>query len=612
MPTQDYYQLLGLNRDALLADIKKAFRKLSLMYHPDKTDDKAHHELFLKINEAYEVLKSPETKRQYDRKLGVSAGGSTSARAPATNVHEYTYRRTTTTTTSGGYYGFYQSYYRREDDHLRQAEQEKARFERDRRKAFEAARLAEELLRKQQELKEQNMKEQMRRMKAQKEKLLEYLRQQEKQRREASAPNDNATTQDEEPVDSEPLRDYTSLRDAYERAKQAAYNRANRTLNVRAEDQFDRQYRQTQSTQSGRTQNQSYQERANTTHGTNSSDPIVLSDDDENGESFYSVHEDNGEQEVKNEHENVDSKNDNSKGDGKTPGNDADQPHTPERDQNRDHEEPTGDPVKPNTQEKDRAERLNNLVDPSIKIRPRQEPNFMRSRRSVSPRRPVHTEPRPKTNLNRTKRAKKDPFTFNGFQENLGVDIDDVDFSDMLNSLPNEGTRRKPSVSIANHSKRPKTTQYTNGTTKADTLHTPVNKNSVKGHPGGLTALDLHASPAILNCRPPEPPEATIDANIEENEWQQYVINIENYEKAFLQYKQIIVQYQVERTKRDADLFSEINTSPNNLKVYQESLQRDLKVQQDYVDQLRIYTNLMNIYQQNRNWISSTRRGDQW
>jgi len=64
---EDYYKLLGVNRDASKDELKKAFRKLAMKYHPDKNEnDKAAEEKFKKINEAYAVLSNDEKRKQYD------------------------------------------------------------------------------------------------------------------------------------------------------------------------------------------------------------------------------------------------------------------------------------------------------------------------------------------------------------------------------------------------------------------------------------------------------------------------------------------------------------------------------------------------------------------
>jgi curved DNA-binding protein len=67
MDEKDYYSILGLSRNASDQEIKKAFRKLALMYHPDRCQgDPKSEERFKEINEAYAVLSDRDKRREYD------------------------------------------------------------------------------------------------------------------------------------------------------------------------------------------------------------------------------------------------------------------------------------------------------------------------------------------------------------------------------------------------------------------------------------------------------------------------------------------------------------------------------------------------------------------
>ena len=84
MAAKDYYKVLGLDKGASPEEVKKAFRKLAIKYHPDKNKgNKAAEDKFKEINEAYQVLSDPQKKAQYDQ------FGTTDFGAGGYNYKEY-------------------------------------------------------------------------------------------------------------------------------------------------------------------------------------------------------------------------------------------------------------------------------------------------------------------------------------------------------------------------------------------------------------------------------------------------------------------------------------------------------------------------------------------
>src|SRR5438477_9689550 len=68
MAKRDYYEVLGLNRDAAEEDIKKAYRRLAMKWHPDRNPDNPKaEENFKEAKEAYEVLADPQKRAAYDQ-----------------------------------------------------------------------------------------------------------------------------------------------------------------------------------------------------------------------------------------------------------------------------------------------------------------------------------------------------------------------------------------------------------------------------------------------------------------------------------------------------------------------------------------------------------------
>ena len=64
---RDYYEVLGVSKNATPDEIKKAYRKLAMKYHPDVNKDPGAEDKFKEINEAYEVLSDEQKRQTYDQ-----------------------------------------------------------------------------------------------------------------------------------------------------------------------------------------------------------------------------------------------------------------------------------------------------------------------------------------------------------------------------------------------------------------------------------------------------------------------------------------------------------------------------------------------------------------
>ncbi|XP_076440945.1 dnaJ homolog subfamily B member 1-like [Babylonia areolata] len=98
MMGKDYYKILGVSKDASEDDLKKAYRKMALKYHPDKNKSPGAEEKFKEIAEAYDVLSDPKKREVFDRygeeglKGGAPPGGGTAGFNPgAGGSYQYTF-----------------------------------------------------------------------------------------------------------------------------------------------------------------------------------------------------------------------------------------------------------------------------------------------------------------------------------------------------------------------------------------------------------------------------------------------------------------------------------------------------------------------------------------
>ncbi|KAM4584249.1 dnaJ homolog subfamily B member 14 [Odontesthes bonariensis] len=84
---KDYYEVLGVNKEANDDELKRAYRKLALKFHPDKNHAPGATEAFKKIGNAYAVLSNPEKRRQYDLTGGEEPSSPSHSRAGGFDFH---------------------------------------------------------------------------------------------------------------------------------------------------------------------------------------------------------------------------------------------------------------------------------------------------------------------------------------------------------------------------------------------------------------------------------------------------------------------------------------------------------------------------------------------
>ena len=103
MKYKDYYEILGVKKDATEAEIKSAYRKLARKYHPDVNKEKGAEEKFKDINEAYEVLGDKEKRQRYDSLGSAWQGGADFT--PPPNFGDFDFSNFKSSNSSGGNFG---------------------------------------------------------------------------------------------------------------------------------------------------------------------------------------------------------------------------------------------------------------------------------------------------------------------------------------------------------------------------------------------------------------------------------------------------------------------------------------------------------------------------
>src|SRR5688572_3721852 len=109
MEYKDYYQVMGVNRDASADEIKRAYRKLARKYHPDVSKEPNAEARFKEIGEAYEVLRDPEKRKAYDQ-LGANwRSGQEFKPPPDWNADAFAYNFNEAGAGAGDFSDFFES-----------------------------------------------------------------------------------------------------------------------------------------------------------------------------------------------------------------------------------------------------------------------------------------------------------------------------------------------------------------------------------------------------------------------------------------------------------------------------------------------------------------------
>lgn len=561
-----HYEILGILPNATDDEVKKSYKRLAIKYHPDKTSDPQHHELFIKIQKAYETLRDPQSRNQYDLET-ISSRSSTrnpaATRSTTTTTTQHStsspgassyYSYTTFTTASSSYYDFYDrmnpNVNRRSNVRDYRTQPQPDEIERRRRQE-------EERIRREQEVRERQQLDRRLKREAQ----IRMMKEMEKQRQEQQ--NANWTFENH---------------NGYDQRKREAYQQAH-----------------------------------NLKKGS-SNDPIVLSEGD--SESDVEVTAETTQTEIKQEaKDREESEEDEEADEGDQeeeqffePGKRGEESFAFKSSSN---QKQNGPSPSPSFNTDPYAERLfpNISLDDyfdfnsNMKLRERQQPpryKLFMEKGSLPKRTPEYTKSTTEPNLSNVRGSKDQRGSNKRTKLNNHWNLNDLSstldstnafetkpMDDLFESLPNdlrndEEARQRTRKALSNltheNTKKPRF-EFTDGRARADTLHRPVNGTQYKAY-AALQMLDLDADPAILDVYPPVNPRLNhISAELISHAMRKYL-------KDFFEYKKKILQYQSRRMEKDQQLSDTLLSSTSNFNVYSQCLLQDAVVSERYLKAL--------------------------
>ncbi|KAF3986542.1 hypothetical protein FT663_04852 [Candidozyma haemuli var. vulneris] len=563
-----HYSVLGVSPAASQDEIKRQFKKLAVKYHPDKTDDAKHHEMFLRIRKAYEILIDDVSRRDYDVQNGISvAKASSSSHTDSYNNnfrshHGFSYYSPGTSYGGGAtsYYSFFQHNYRAYTDaaknHFESHERPSRNDDDD--AATAAAKLAQKKMKEDMERRRQDQMYEAQRQRQELErrqrerKMREQMEQQLREQRERVREHQQRTRDEE----------------SYIRSKVNAQRR-----------QWDNFYEISESDE------EVYEDGQQFSQGGAEDEPIVVEDEADSSDNFEDCH--------------ASPPDGNGHGDSTLNGSDTKVKreqglHTPSA-------EPEVVEVRSNDGESSRS----------------QDKGF--SNGPASPKRPLAEDQHGEEFTAHKKHARN--IDMSDLRSSLGTSIDDTNFKDMLDSLPRSfgtstsqstngppspGKTRKSSNSVHKvPNKRTKFGTYSNpdgfsdGRARAETLHTPVNKAPSRRN-NSITVTDL--SPDFDERRlmfTAEPPTVHVTPDLTTEQWLRYASGIHEYERGFAAFRSAVFEHQNLRFQKDERHHDTIYDDTSCLDAFSNSLFNDMLILQNYGRALQEFRSVVKTFRKN-------------
>ncbi|KAF8002195.1 hypothetical protein HF325_003160 [Metschnikowia pulcherrima] len=500
-----YYDILEVCVNATQDEIKKQYKKLAIKYHPDKTQEKAHHERFLLIQEAYDTLKDEDLRQKYHREHNIGiptrpASSYSSSRGYSFATDHASFPRRQHARTSyadapfaSSFFDLYQRSSKMYLDHFSRSTRYEAKESEDRALMYEeyARRKAHE---------EQERRRKQREDEERRRKIEELLRRQKEERAQAQAARARQATE----AAFAKSRGFGDARSEYEHAKAEAHRRSRDAERHAAEHAYGFAHQHERPAEF-----------------------IVVDDDETERGGEHGIHHGSQNGTLHGFHEDAHST--------VPPSETADHPEASFASeeplmQASSHHQPEVVEV---AEESDHdavydtgpaGKTMDDMTDRSSRARSHSQTYVQQ------PEIPFDAELKGKPSGPKKPRLAN----YEGMKSTLHTYFDDVDFSEIRSTLPDysQKTRKASSSSTAHVPKKARYAEYTDGTSHAETLYTPVNKKYMRKKVSTISVSDL--SPDVDDSSllfSVELPSFKVHQDLTNRDWDVYLVQINDYKR---------------------------------------------------------------------------------